>query len=267
MTSWKSLLTAWNFEPPVIIGCLVLLGAYLIAVRFKFNGKTIFFTLGLLSIFIALASPLDELGETYLFSLHMLQHEILGFIAPPLLVAGIPESFVRAWLRIPLIASLERIFSFPPLTLGLGLGTLWMWHLPVLYNLSLQNEAVHVFEHLSFIITGTILWWPVLKPIPEKRLAPMAAIVYLAIAAFISSILGIIFTISDTPLYVGYAHPDDELGILKLIREDWGLSQLDDQKLGGAIMWEPMGVIFLMAMMVAMFRWFKQSENDSLQKS
>jgi cytochrome c oxidase assembly factor CtaG len=76
-------------------------------------------------------------------------------------------------------------------------------------------------------------------------------------------ILGIIFTISDTVFYSFYNNPKDEIGALKLIREGWGITPLDDQKLGGAIMWEPMGAIFLWAMMAAMIDWFKQSENEA----
>ncbi len=88
----------------------------------------------------------------------------------------------------------------------------------------------------------------------------MGAIAYMAIAAFISTILGIIFTVSDTPYYLCYANPDDELGALKLIREDWGLTQIADQKLGGAIMWEPAGAIFLWAIMAVLISWFKDDD-------
>jgi len=265
MTGWQLLLN-WELEPSVIIGCTLLLAAYFWAVRFKINGKAIIYTLGVLVLFLALASPIDTLGDDYLFSAHMLQHMMLGTIAPPLLVAGLPASFVQAWLRIPFIAKLERILGYAPLALVVGVSTFWIWHLPYLYNLALENEGVHVFEHILFIATGVMLWWPVLKPIPDGRLTPMPAILYMGIAASLGSLLGIIFTISDTPFYSFYAHPKDELGVLKLIREDWGLTQLDDQKLGGAIMWEPMGAIFLWVMMAAMVEWFKSSKKDALQE-
>jgi cytochrome c oxidase assembly factor CtaG len=257
MTGWK-LLTAWEFSPSVVIGCALVLAAYLFAVRGKINGKTINFTLGVLCIFLALVSPIDDLGDDYLFSAHMVQHMMLGMIAPVLMVAGIPASFVQAWLKVPLIARVERILGNPTLALIVANATFWVWHLPYLYNLTLENETVHIFEHMMFIVTGCMLWWPVFKPVKEGRLAAMPAIVYMAIAAAISTILGIIFTISDTPYYSGYANPHDELGALKLIREDWGLTQIADQKLGGAIMWEPAGAIFLWAIMVVLMGWFKE---------
>lgn len=195
----------------------------------------------------------------------MLQHMMLGMIAPPLMVAGLPASMVQSWLRIPLIARLERLLGHPPFALFVFVATLWIWHLPYLYNLALEDEKVHVFEHVLFIATGIMLWWPVLKPIPEGRLKPLSAIIYMGIAASLGTLLGIIFTVADTSFYSFYADPKDETGALHLIRDEWGLTRLDDQKLGGAIMWEPMGGIFLWAMMASMINWFKQSDHDALQ--
>ncbi len=264
MTEWQ-LLLSWEFEPPIVIGCASLLAIYLFATRFKLNLKTFLYTLGVLVIFLALTSPIDPLADHYLFSAHMLQHMMLGIIAPPLLIAGLPSSLVESWLRFPLIARAERILGYPPLALIAGIGTIWIWHLPYLYILSLENESIHTFEHIMLMVTGCMLWWPVLKPISERRLSPMAALIYLGIASTMGMILGIIFTISDTPFYSFYANPEDELeGALKLIREKWNLTQLDDQKLGGAIMWEPMGVVFLCAIMSAMVDWFKQAKHEAL---
>ena len=266
MTGWK-LLLLWEFEPSVVIGCALLLAIYFWAARFKFNGKALIFTFAVLVIFLALTSPIDVLGDDYLFSAHMLQHMMLGTIAPPLLIAGLPAAMVQTWLRYPLVAKVERILGYAPLALVVGAGTFWIWHLPYLYNLALENETLHVIEHLLFIATGVMLWWPVLKPVPEGRLSPLAAIIYMGIAASVGTLLGIIFTLADTPFYSFYDHPKDETGALQLIRDQWGLTQLDDQKLGGAIMWEPMGAIFLWAMMAKVVHWFKESQIDALQEN
>lgn len=188
---------------------------------------------------------------------------MLGTIAPVLIVCGIRASFVEAWFKIPGIKRIEKILGYPPLALFVANATFWVWHLPSLYNLTLENEVVHIIEHLLFIITGTMLWWPVFKPIPEGRLSSLSAIIYMGIAAFVSTILGIIFTVSETPYYECYAHPEDELGALKMIREEWGLDQIADQQLGGAIMWEPAGAIFLWAMMVIVVDWFRGESPNS----
>lgn len=262
MTAWKLFLISWDFAPSIVIGCALLWGIYLFAARFKFNRKTVIFTLGMLVLFLALVSPVDVLGEDYLFTLHMVQHIMLFLIVPALLISGLPDSFVRSWLRFPFIAWLERILSIPPLAIAVALGDLWIWHLPALYNAALQNESVHIFEHLTFLVTGSILWWPVFKPVPEGRLAPLPAIVYMAIASTINAILGITFTWSSTPFYSSYAHPPDELGALSMIRDQWGFNQLADQRMGGAIMWAGGGAVFLWAMMVMMKNWFEESEKD-----
>jgi cytochrome c oxidase assembly factor CtaG len=263
MTGVETILSAWEFEPSVVLGCPLILTAYLYAVRFRLNFKTINFTLGVLTVFLALTSPIDALGDTYLFSAHMVQHMMLGMIAPVLMVAGIPDFFVVALQKVPVLGSLERILSNPLLAFTIANATFWAWHLPVPYNLTLANEHVHIAEHMMFIVTGAMLWWPVFHPIPERRMHPLPAMLYLAAAAALSTILGIIFTVSETPYYSCYANPDDELGILKMIREDWGINQLADQKMGGAIMWEPAGAIFLWAIMAVMIDWFKSDSKPS----
>ena len=158
---------------------------------------------------------------------------------------------------------MERILGYPPLSLLMGVSTFWVWHFPQLYNRALENDAIHAAEHLCFLLTGMMLWWPIFTPLEERRLAPLPSLAYLLIAAVPGTILGVLFTLADTPYYAPYAHPQDELGALKLIRDDWGLTQLEDQKLGGAIMWEPMGAVFLWAMMMKIIDWFKQSDSDS----
>jgi putative membrane protein len=266
MNAWKLFTTTWEFEPSIVIGCLGLLGLYYFAVRpKKLSLKTVNWFIGVLVLFLALTSPLDTIGEDYLFSLHMAQHMLLGIIAPVFLVCGLPASLVESWLKIPLIARAEKILGYPPLCLILANGTFWLWHLPGLYDLTLENDTVHIFEHITLIVTGTMLWWPVFKPISRGRMAHLQAIIYLGLTAFISTILGVIFTISDTPYYERYAHPEDKLGALHLIRDEWGLTQLDDQKLGGAIMWEPAGAIFLWAMMRIMIDWYKEESKIDIE--
>src|SRR5271168_1228166 len=133
MTGWN-LLYEWEFSPSVVVGCVLLLAVYFYANRFKIDGKALVYTSGVLVLFLALCSPIDTLGDDYLFSAHMLQHMMLGTIAPPLLIAGLPASFVQSWLRIPIIAKLEGIFGYAPLALVVGCATFWVWHLPYLYN-------------------------------------------------------------------------------------------------------------------------------------
>lgn len=145
---------------------------------------------------------------------------------------------------------------------ALGVGTLWVWHLPVLYNATLANENVHIFEHLTFLVTGTILWWPVFSPF-EGRLAPLAGLVYLFLAALANGLLGAIFTLASTPFYSAYLHPTDELHALSFLRQNWGLTPLADQQLGGAFMWVLGSLIFLGAILMVVARWYHQADTET----
>jgi cytochrome c oxidase assembly factor CtaG len=266
MTGWRLFLSTWDFEPSVVVGCVLLLAGYLAAVRFRFDRQTVLFTSGVVVMFLALVSPLDDLGDDYLFSAHMLQHILLDLVAPLLFVLGLPAGMAEKLLRRPAAAVAERVLGNPAVAWALGIGTLWVWHLPFLYNATLANENIHVFEHLTFLVTGTILFWPVLTPLEKRRMAAPMAIVYLSLAALANGLLGIIFTISSTPFYSGYAHPEDKLGALSLIRNTWGLSQVADQQLGGVFMWAIGSVIFLGAIMIVVVRWYHEPEAEDVPR-
>jgi putative membrane protein len=260
VTGWRLFLSTWDFEPSVVVGSLLLLAAYLAAVRFRFGRQAMLFTAGVVVMFLALVSPLDELGDDYLFSAHMLQHILLDLVAPFLFVLGLPAELGETLLRRPFIAGAERMLGNSAVAWVLGVGTLWIWHLPYLYDATLANENIHVFEHLTFLATGTIFFWPAFTPVARRQLAAPMAIVYLSLAALANGLLGIIFTISSTPFYPGYAHPEDRLGALSLIRDTWGLNRVADQQLGGVFMWAIGSTIFLGAIMTVVVRWYREPE-------
>jgi cytochrome c oxidase assembly factor CtaG len=263
MTGWELFLETWDFKPSVVAGCLLLAFGYLAAVRFRYDKHTAFFMTGIAVMFISLVSPMDELGDEYLFSAHMLQHILLDLVSPPLFVLGLPADLVRRWMQRPLIAKTERILGNPVFALFMGNLTLYYWHLPDPYNATLVNEAVHILEHLTFLVTGTMMWWPIFAPLESLRLEPLKACIYLVIAGLANGILGIILTVASTPFYSGYTNPHDELGALSLIRDTWGLDQVNDQKLGGALMWVIGSLVFIWALMAVIARWYREAESDS----
>lgn len=263
MTGWTLFTHSWDWEPSVVIGSVLLLGGYLKVVRFELNRSTLFFCAGVVVMFLALVSPLDPLGDDYLFSAHMLQHILLDLVAPPLFVLGISPALGERLLSWRPARTTERVLAYPLVAWFLGIGTLWLWHLPALYDATLADERIHILEHVSFLVTGTILWWPVFAPPAGRRLAALPAVAYLVLAAFANALLGIIFTIATTPFYAGYAHPDDELGALALIRTKWGLTQIVDQQLGGAFMWAIGSVIFLAAIIAKVKQWYQEEERTA----
>jgi cytochrome c oxidase assembly factor CtaG len=266
MTTWQLLASTWSWDPSVLVGCAVLIGVYLVVVRSRITSKTLFFVAGVLVTFLALESPLEELGDTYLFSAHMAQHLLLILVAPPLMLLGIPRWLAQRVLDWPLASRTERILNRPLLAWLLGMGTLWVWHAPVLYNATLANEQIHIVEHLSFLVTSSIFWWPILSPLTERRLAPLATIPYLFAASAATSILGIILTFSPPGIYPAYLDPKDEIGALPLLRDGWGLTPAADQQLGGLLMWVPGGLAYLSGIIGALARWYSMPEEDEMDK-
>jgi cytochrome c oxidase assembly factor CtaG len=267
MTTWRLLASTWSWDPSVLVGCVALIGGYLVVVRSRITSKMLFFVTGVLVMLLALESPLEELGDTYLFSAHMAQHLLLILVVPPLMLLGIPRWLAQRILDWPLANRIEQILNRPLPAWLLGMGTIWVWHAPALYNATLTNENIHIVEHVCFLVTSTIFWWPVLSPLTERRLAPLATIPYLFAASAATSILGIILTFTPPGIYPAYLDPNDEIGALPLLRDGWGLSPATDQQLGGLLMWVPGGLAYLSGIIGALARWYSSPEEDEINKA
>ena len=255
--------TAWDWEPSIIAGCAALLAAYFFATRGAGDSpaRKISFLAGTLLLLVDLVSPIDALGDAYLFSVHVLQHFLLALIIPPLWLLGVPQRLAESALRVPRIARAERILSNPYLAWSLGVGTMLVWHVPPLFNAALANDALHIFQHLSFLVTGVIFWWPILGPIAARRLPPLPAMVYLFSACTGCSLLGALCTFSPPGAYPVYLNPEDTLHILPLIRDNWGLDPRSDQQLGGLLMWVPGCLVYLSAILASFVRWYATPES------
>jgi cytochrome c oxidase assembly factor CtaG len=262
-------LTQWNPAPSIYIGVALLIGLYLYAVgplRRKYQladsvkrSQVILFVVGMLVMFLALASPLDELGDEYLFSAHMVQHLLITLVAPPLLLLGTPGWLLQPLLRNRTILNIGKVLTHPFVAFFLFNVDFWIWHAPPLYNATLSNENLHIFEHLLFIATATIYWWPVLSPSKElPRLSLGGQVLYLFLSGMPSVALGAGLTFSQ-PLYSPY--------IQQPIRA-WGLSPATDQQLGGLIMWVPVNIIVIVIVSILFIRWMQaQDEKQRLQEA
>jgi cytochrome c oxidase assembly factor CtaG len=260
-------LTAWHFIPSVVVGCVALAGLYLYAIgplrRRSALGepvkrsRVVVFLLGVLVILLALISPLDELGDEYLFSAHMLQHLLITLVAPPLLLWGTPGWLIRPLLRQPLILRLAKGLTLPVVAFALFNGDIFLWHAPVLYDATLENEGIHVVEHLTFIITALIFWWPVLSPL-EGELGPLTLpgqVLYLFLSGMPMVLLGAGLTFVP-PLYAPY------LAAPRI----WGISPGTDQELGGLIMWVPANIMVIVLMSVLFLRWMLEQERRQAER-
>ena len=253
-------LTQWSLEPSILIGTALITGLYLYAIgpfrRRHFteepvkSAQTFAFLAGVFVMFLALVSPLDELGDSYLFSAHMLQHLFLTIVGPPLLLLGTPEWLVNQVLGNRIIFQIAKVLTYPVVAFFLFNADFWLWHAPPLYNATLENQTIHIVEHLTFIFFGLCYWWPIFSP--SKKLPPLhigGQILYLFLSGMPSVLLGAGLTFSP-PLYAPYiAAP-----------RVWGISAATDQQLGGLIMWVPVSIFYIVIMSILFIRWMLQQE-------
>src|SRR5207249_2305583 len=187
---------------------------------------------------------------TLLLQVHMLQHLLLMMAAPPLLwlgaplfplLRGLPQP-VRTYWVAPLFRSLALRALFarmthPMVALPLFVATTWLWHAPPAYELALRSSGWHYLQHVCFLATGLLFWYPVVRPYPSRpRWSPWLLFPYLIVADVQNTILSALLTFSSQVLYPHYAQVP-RLG---------GLSALNDQSAAGVLMWVPSSLAFLL---------------------
>jgi putative membrane protein len=257
---WSWLYTRWDWEPSILIGLAALGIAYWLLISGRLtspsgNPKVAHATTSQVAAFVAsevilalaLLSPIDSFGDEYLFSAHMIQHLLLASVWPPLLLLGIPRLYVQRFGKLRLTGRM-----LVPLPLAIAVLLLFnvdmsIWHIPWLYDLTLQNENVHLLEHLSFMGLGLLSWIPILSPISSLRLTYPLQALYLFVGMFPTMGLGIFFTFLNEALYSPYVAAP----------RVWGISPVTDQQLGGLIMWLPGMVPYISGLLAVFFAWFE----------
>jgi putative membrane protein len=213
---------------------------------------------GILALLAALASPIDRLGEDYLFSAHMLQHVLLGDVAPLLLLLSLSRVIMRPATR-RLVALERRLgpFSSPLTGLFLWLFLMYLWHVPALYDAALEHGVVHLVEHASFFAAGVAIWWPLVQPVPmRRRMTGLWPLAYIGTAKFGLAALGLYLTWSGTAIYDYYQH----------VPRIWGLSPTEDQSVGGAIMMLEQSLTFVVVLAWVFVRMLAQSEAEQQRR-
>jgi len=259
MTTGQFLASAWDFKPTVIFGSIAFFLAYLWVVRFRLNRQTVLFGSGVLLMLMTLIGPLDFLGDEYLFSAHMLEHILLYLAVPPLLLLGIPPAPVQSLLSIEIAAKTERFLRRPTFACPVAVGTMWLWHLPVLYNAALNNEGIHAVEHLSVLVAGTIFFWPIFTPLQSHRLSPVIGAVYIFTAMSVNMILGILLTFSPLGYYPAYMETSGDT-VFQLIRTVWKLDPQSDLNLGGMFMWIIGSMLHFAPLLAVISRLYRKPE-------
>ena len=268
--NWHDLVRAWSFEPLVVVALAVT--AVLFAVGFwrlwretparrsSRIWEAIGFAGGWLALFVALVSPLHAWGSV-LFSAHMTQHEVLMLVAAPLLVLGRPLvvflwAFPVNWSRrignlakIPAINRSWQLLTIPLVAWLVHAVALWIWHVPVLFEAVLHNEWVHTLQHLSFLVSALLFWWALIHG-PRGAMGYGAAVLYLFTTSIHSGVLGALLTVAGSVWYPSY------IGLTT----SWGLTPLEDQQLGGLIMWIPAGLVYVIAGLALFAGWLREAD-------
>ena len=258
----------WSLEPTVVLGVLALAAGYLyltgprnrrssgLAERPVTTAQRTAFLGGLLTLFAVLAPPLDDWSDHYLLSAHMVQHLLLTLAVPPLLLLGTP-----AWLLAPLhrraiVDRVGRFLTRPVVAFVLFNAVFILWHMPVLYDAALRNEGIHVAEHLLFLVTGVLAWWPVVGPQPGwPRLSAPLQCLYYAAQTIPGGIVGAFITLAEPGLYRPYA----------VARRIFGLDLATDQEIAGLLMWVATSTIYLVLLTIIFFRW--AGREDAAERS
>ena len=239
---------AWPLDPSVYAGLVALfLGhAWLARDRDLPRINSLYFGLGLLCIWVALETPIDVLADEYLDSVHMLQHVLIGVVAPPLLLLGLNREMAGVLLRVPGLRAITEPVTAQVLAAAVMIG----WHLPPLYDATLYSESLHVAEHLSFIAGGVLFWWPVIDATASHcrwRLSPMAKLLYLFIGTFPQDGVALALQFSRTPFYEFYARAP---------RIVPALDPVTDQTVAGAVLMLFGKSSYFIGAVVVFLRWF-----------
>jgi putative membrane protein len=254
---------AWTFSPGVLIGAALVAGAYTRRWRKVRLGSSprrtaeapvwrlCCFMGSILAAVIALISPVDALADQLFFA-HMIQHMLLLDVVPILAILGLTKVILRPVTRA--VADLERRagpLAHPAFAVLLYVGVIWAWHIPAAYDLAVTHPVVHVLEHTSFVIAGSIYWWHLLSPIRARmRLDGMGPVVYMGTTKLFVGALGMGLAFAPFALYPYYVHH----------ARVWGISAIDDQSIAGLIMAVEQSLVMGIALVVLFVRALTESE-------
>lgn len=266
----------WSFDPWIVASLVIPAVVYIVGLRRLWrtaeSGSGISrlqaaaFAAGWVSLAIALLSPLHPLGEL-LFAAHMMQHEILMLVSAPLMVLGRPL-IAAVWAMPPQwrktagsIAKQRRVAAVWSFITGgfaawaIHAVILWAWHIPALFQATLRSDLIHTVQHASFFGSALLFWWAVLYG-PRGAMNYGAGVLYLFTTSIHSGVLGAFLAITTTVWYPAYAET----------APSWGLTPIEDQQLGGLIMWMPAGLIYIAAGLTMLAAWLRESEKSVIRR-
>ncbi len=253
-------LKSFSVHPSTVIGIIALAFLYEWAARRYVPAdsprqpRRLVFHGALVLMFFSLNGWLHDLSDAYLFSAHMVQHLLLALVVAPLMLMGVTGEMLRPALSVRGVAPVARWLTKPLHCFAIFNVTIAAWHLPPLYNYALAHHPVHIGQHLMFLAASVIMWWPVLSPLPElPRLNYPGQMLYLFLMSIPMAIVAVYIAYADEVLYPLYASAP----------RVWGITPMNDQMIGGLIMWIPGGFFFYAIVSVVFFRWQQRDGVES----
>ncbi len=259
----------WTLEPGVLIGVVLAGGAYVARWRTVRRAapsgrgaeapvwRLCAFLASLLIVVIALVSPLDALADQ-LFFMHMLQHMLLLDLVPILAILGLTRVILRPLTRA--VSALERqagALAHPAFAVVLYVAVIWTWHVPAAYDLALRDSRVHLLEHVTFLLAGSLYWWHLLSPIRARmRLGGMGPVVYMVTTKLLVGALGMGLAFAPAALYPYYVHH----------ARVWSLSAGEDQSIAGLTMAVEQSLVMGVAVVVLFTRMLSESEAEQRRR-
>ena len=257
----------WNLDPLQLLAMALIVAIYVWrfrAARREAGGRgagwpqALAFTGSMLLLAAATITPISTLGDEYIFSGHMVQHILLGDLAPLLLLLSLSRVIMRPATR-RLVGIEKRLgrLAHPITFIVAWLVMVYAWHIPAMYDLALESPLAHGLEHATFYVAGTLLWWPLIQPVPMRhRLEGVMGLAYVFAAKMTLGVLGLYLTWSTGVIYDYYVN----------VPRIWGLSPIEDQNVGGAIMMVEQALVLLSVFFLMFMRMLAQSEEADLRR-
>ena len=247
----------WPFDPTVYVGLVALFLGHAWLARGVSDARrrhSLYFGLGLLTIWVSLETPIDTIADHYLDSVHMLQHVLLGFVAPPLMLLGLSPDMVARLVGIPGVRTITE-----PVPAQVIAGVVMIaWHLPPLYDATLYSEALHITEHVTFIGAGVVLYWPMLQATSAHsrwQMSPGIKLLYMLVATLPQDAVALALIFSRVPFYEYYTHAP------RLVTS---LTPLVDQTVAGAILMVIGKATMTIAAIAVFIRWFDRERQEDM---
>lgn len=269
--SLTALLFGWSFEPAILLPLLGVAIAWIAVVRRVDRAhptnrvpriRTVAFLGGIAAFAFALASGIERY-DTALFSVHMVQHILLTLVAAPLIALGAPVTLLlrvaspgvrSSWLLPVLHSRPLRVLAFPVVAWLLFAGVMWAAHFSPLFDLALENRFVHDLEHVLFLGSALLFWWPAVGLDPGPwRLSHPGRLLYVFLQMPQNTLLAVVILNAPAVLYAHYATLD----------RPWGPTPLFDQQAAGGIMWLAGDLLFIAAIAAILAGWMRHEERDT----